>query len=367
MERIFARLTAIVSLLSAAVAADQSRPWNNPDGGSLPAGCQHRTFYSPSNKVDIGYVVYLPPEYAADPSARFPVLYSLHGMGGTEWGNLGYAQALHANILSKAVQPMIMVFANGRGNTFYANAKDGSVRCETSLVAELIPHVDSAFRTLADREHRAVNGISMGGFGALMLAFKHPSLFGHASTAIAALVNWDTLSAQQFDQTIPTRIFGGDSAYFNRNYYPFTFVGRNADSLKTLGTRVRMATNPNDVTMGPLYSYNVAMRNLLRNAGIPVEFDSTAGSGHVADFGGPSGVAILKFHAAAFAAAPAPIRTTPFVLSMERPSGRVRIGDGFAFTRPRSGNGRTRPASFHSLTGRYLRPGSLRDQAVNRH
>ena len=78
-------------------------------------------------------------------------------------------------------------------NTWYAN--------NVSFWIDLV----TLFRTLPDRGHRAVNGVSMGGFGALMLAMKHFELFGHVCSDIAALVNWDTLSAQQFDQSIPHR------------------------------------------------------------------------------------------------------------------------------------------------------------------
>ncbi|MBW8889718.1 MAG: esterase family protein [Fibrobacteres bacterium] len=350
-----ARLSLTVLLLGfAAVFADQSQPWNNPSGGSLPTGCQHLTYYSPANKTTIGYVIYLPPDYNSNATARYPVVYSLHGMGGNEWGNVPYAPVLQSKILSKEINPMIMVFVSGRGNTFYADSKDGAVKCETSIVNELIPHIDSLFRTLPDRGHRAVNGISMGGFGALMLAMKHFELFGHVCSDIAALVNWDTLSAQQFDQSIPKGIFGSDSNYFNSNYYPPTFVKKNADTLKALGMTVHMADNPQDTPMGPLYSYNLSMRNLLKSKGIPVEFDSAAGVGHSADFSGASGIAILKFHSAAFAAAPV---TSVFA----NPS--LRFGSAPAFGRmngirtlaiPAQWHGASEEVVVYSLYGRDL-------------
>jgi enterochelin esterase-like enzyme len=327
--------------------------WNSPNGGALPAGCQHRTYFSAANNATIGYNIYLPPDYAANTSARYPVVYSLHGMGGNEWGNLGYATALQSGINSKTINPMIMVFVNGRSNTFYADAKDGSVKCETTLIKELIPHIDSAFRTVPDRAHRAANGISMGGFGALMLATKHHELFGHATSVIAALVNWDTLSAQQFDQSIPTRIFGSDSAYFNGNYYPPTFVKKNAAILKASGSKFRMADNPGDVSMGPLYSYNVSMRNLLKANGIPVEFDSTAGNGHVADYTGRSGVAILKFHSDAFAAATVSLGRGPaFGHAAGASDARLTaMGD---FTVPKRWQSHYGEVAIHSPSGRRL-------------
>ena len=337
-----------------AVFADQSQPWNNPNGGSLPAGCQHLTYYSAANNTTIGYVIYLPPDYTTNTSARYPVVYSLHGMGGNEWGNLPYAQLLQSKINSKEINPMIMVFVSGRGNTFFADAKDGSVKCETSIIKELIPHVDSLFRTLPDRGHRAVNGISMGGFGALMLAFKHFELFGHVCSDIAALVNWDTLSAQQFDQSIPQKIFGADSAYFNGNYYPPNFVKKNADTLKALGTTVHMADNPQDTPMGPLYSYNLSMRALLKSKGIPVQFDSAAGVGHSADFTGASGLAILKFHSDAFAAAPVTAIAPDLSIRSESGPAFQRMSGLGAFAIPPQWHAASGEVAVYSLYGRAL-------------
>jgi S-formylglutathione hydrolase FrmB len=297
-------LFSVISVMyGSTLFADLSQPWNNPSGGTLPTGCKHLTFYSAANKTTIGYIVYLPPNYDSSSAAttRYPVVYSFHGMSGNEWGNVAFASTLQSNINSKAVNPMIMVFVSGHGNSFYADSKDGSIKCETSIINELIPHIDSLFHTIPDRKHRATHGISMGGFGAMMMAFKHYDLFGQAVPDIAATVDWDTLSEQQFDQSIPKQIFGSDSNYFNNNYYPFTFVKKNADSLKALGMKVHIADNPGDVTMGPLYSYNVAMRNLLKSKDIYVEFDSTAGNGHVGVTSGSNAVAMLKFISENFA------------------------------------------------------------------
>ncbi len=364
MRRFFLSGFQIALVCCGALCADESQPWNNPNGGTLPTGCQHLTFYSAANKTTIGYIIYLPPGYNSDTTVRYPVVYSLHGMGGNEWGNLPYASVLQSNILSKAFIPMIMVFVSGRGNSFYADSKDGSVMCETSIVQELIPHVDSLFRTLPDRSHRGVDGVSMGGFGALMLAFKHYDLFGHVCSDIAALVDWDTLSTQQFDQTIPQQIFGSDSNYFNNNYYPFTFVRKNADTLKTLGMKVHMADNPNDTPMGPLWSYNLAMRSLLVSTGIPVEFDSAAGNGHTADFTGPSGIAILKFHSDAFAAASVTSTSPNLSIRLQAaPAFRCVSGNGI-FSIPPQWQVNSTGVAIYSASGRELGRERIAGKAV---
>ena len=355
-RKIFAAC-AILALCGSALYADLSQPWNNPSGGTLPAGCRHLTFYSAANNTTIGYIIYLPPGYDSSAAAatRYPVVYSFHGMGGNEWGNAAIASTLQADINAKTVVPMIMVFVNGHGNSFYADSKDGSIKCETSIIKELIPHVDSLFHTAADRKHRATHGISMGGFGSMMMAFKHYDLFGQAVPDIAATVDWDTLSTQQFDQTIPKNIFGSDSNYFNNNYYPPTFVKKNADSLKAIGMKVHMADNPGDVTMGPLYSYNVAIFNLLKSKGIYVEFDTTAGNGHVGVTSGSHAEAMLKFISDNFASATlvaSPAQRTAAGPALQPRCGRV-TGQG-NFIIPSKWHSISREIGLYSILGRLL-------------
>jgi hypothetical protein len=146
--------------------------------------------------------------------------------------------------------------------------------------AMLIPHIDSTYRTKANRTQRAIEGISMGGFGALMLGFKYPDLFASIGSYDAVLVNWDTLNQQQFDKTIPSSIFGNDRNYFNENSYPFTFVKKNATTIKTLGIKARMITGDKDLQMGPLYYYYLAMRDTLKAHDISFDFKVISGGTH---------------------------------------------------------------------------------------
>jgi len=350
-NKIFAALG--IALLCSSFAAAYN--WNNPPGGSLPTGCQHLTFNSKSNNTTIGYVIYLPPNYNTATTTRYPVLYSFHGMGGDETSNTPFASTLQSLINSNTVIPFIIVFPCCRGNTFSADSKDGTVKCETSIVKELMPHVDSLFRTIPDRAHRATHGFSMGGFGALMFAFKHYDLFSSVTTNCAALVTWDTLKAQQFDQSIPTQIFGSDSNYFNNNYYPPTFVKNNTDSLKVLNMRARITDNPSDVSMGPLYGYNRAMWTLLKSKGIYVEVDSAAGSGHSPVYDGTSGQAMLKFISANFAAATSV--TSPSQIFASKSVNvamckRVIVGERFAI--PQQWHSTSKDVAVYSILGRQL-------------
>jgi endo-1,4-beta-xylanase len=61
--------------------------------------------------------------------------------------------------------------------SFYSDSFDGQWMAETTVIEELVPHIDATYRTIANRDGRAIQGMSMGGFGALKLAFKYPDLF----------------------------------------------------------------------------------------------------------------------------------------------------------------------------------------------
>jgi endo-1,4-beta-xylanase len=137
------------ALLVVLLAAGEN--WNNPPK-NLPANVEHRTFMSASMKVEVGYTIYLPAEYKEKPDKRYPVLYYLHGRGGTESSNLGAIKLLDAAIQEGKVPPMIYVHAMGGRNSGYVDAPDGSVMGETAIINELIPHIDATCRTIARKE-----------------------------------------------------------------------------------------------------------------------------------------------------------------------------------------------------------------------
>src|ERR1700759_79971 len=89
--------------------------WNNPPA-KMPANVQHLSFKSASMNVDVGYCIYLPPDYEKDKEKRYPVIYFLHGRGGTETGNFFIDDMLDKAIKAGTVPPMIYVHAMGGRN-----------------------------------------------------------------------------------------------------------------------------------------------------------------------------------------------------------------------------------------------------------
>ncbi len=135
-------------------------------------------FRSPTAGENLRYRVYVPPCYAKTQN-RYPYVILLHGAGEreTQWESLGVTMALEQGISLGALPPMILVMpytgSIGNDNTF---PPDPSY--ETVVLDELIPAVERDFCTWNDRTHRAIGGISRGGFWAYSIALRHPDLFG---------------------------------------------------------------------------------------------------------------------------------------------------------------------------------------------
>src|SRR5262249_53430039 len=122
-------------------------------------------------------VVYTPPGYSKD--KKYPVLYLLHGAGGNEthWTRGGAAAVILDNLYAdKKVVPMIVVMPNGsiRGT---GKTKGPSSGFENELIKDVIPVVEARYSVRADREHRAIAGLSMGGGQALRTGLKHLDKF----------------------------------------------------------------------------------------------------------------------------------------------------------------------------------------------
>jgi enterochelin esterase-like enzyme len=140
--------------------------------------------------------VYTPPDYDTNTTTRYPVLYLQHGMGEDEtgWGDQGKANLILDNLIAaKKAVPMIIVMDNGyatRAPVAGAAAADAPGRAgargrggmsafEDVLIKEVIPMIDAHYRTLSDREHRAMAGLSMGANQTLQITMNHLDTFSH--------------------------------------------------------------------------------------------------------------------------------------------------------------------------------------------
>ncbi|QAY77550.1 alpha/beta hydrolase-fold protein [Sphingosinicella sp. BN140058] len=146
---------------------------------AVPHGnVQQVLFPSPSTGTQRRAFVYTPPNYEKNAGARFPVLYLQHGWGEDEtaWANQGHANLIMDNLIAAGKsRPFIIVMTYGMTNDIRPGSPGGLASFDirpfqTVLMDELIPFIDREFRTLADPRHRAMAGLSMGGFETKLIA-----------------------------------------------------------------------------------------------------------------------------------------------------------------------------------------------------
>ena len=138
------------------------------------------TFHSAALNRDMPYRAIVPANIA--PNRKLPVLYLLHGARGGfhDWTN-------YSDVAGYAERGMILVMPEGN-DSYYTNSADRPEdRYEDYIVHDLITDVEHRLPAASDRAHRAVAGLSMGGFGAVVLALKHPDLFVFAGGLSSAL------------------------------------------------------------------------------------------------------------------------------------------------------------------------------------
>jgi enterochelin esterase-like enzyme len=138
---------------------------------------KNQSFRSSILHRDINYAVLLPADYDSSVASSYPVVYLLHGYGDNEsaWYQYGLI-SYYADADPAGIQPMIYVMPQGF-NTYWVNKYNGQYPYMDVMVKELVPTIDSLFRTVKDAQHRAVMGYSMGGYGALILPARNPGVF----------------------------------------------------------------------------------------------------------------------------------------------------------------------------------------------
>ena len=183
------RLTtlAVLCFLSAIVTADQAV-------APAPAGMLTETKVAAKalegnllgDPAEIRVAVYVPPSYATSPQRRYPTLYLLHGFTSdidayvSGYQGMQLARTLDEHIARNTAREMIVVVPSGRNayfGSFYANSPVTG-RWEDLFSRDLVAWVDEHYRTIKAPESRGIGGHSMGGYGAIMLAMKHPDVFG---------------------------------------------------------------------------------------------------------------------------------------------------------------------------------------------
>lgn len=233
--------------------------------------------YSPSMKKSLKAAITFPSSYQKGQS-RYPVVYLLHGGSGafSDWHQKVTEKGL-VNRMAEEHDLIIVTPGVGPASYYYDSPLLDSVRYETYMIQELIPFIDQQYRTLSQKESRAITGLSMGGHGAITLAAKHPTLFG-AAGSMSGVMNIDTDLWKVGEDFRNLRKKGqiemlGAINYQAPQFNPFTAVGL-VDQLKGQGVAMIMDCGVDDF----LIETNRQMHALLMQKGIPHEYIERPGA-----------------------------------------------------------------------------------------
>ena len=280
-------LSIVITLVANFAANLMPRAAMQPQTSTAQAapasGVEYGSLQSPSLGKELKFAVQFPPSYQSDTKRRYPVLYFLHGMNGNEreFERRGVAAAISKLREEGKIGEFVIVAPAGE-NSFYLNAKNGP-QYEDAIIKDLIPYIEKTYRVIGTPGTRSIQGLSMGGWGAFYLAFKHPEMFSSVTAHSAALVpemprptGGDRRSA--FLAQLVGRIFGDppDEDYF-RASNPVFVVEQNLAAIKKSGVKIYFDCGEQD-----RYGFqepNKAFDEKLTKLGLPHEFHMYPG-GH---------------------------------------------------------------------------------------
>jgi enterochelin esterase-like enzyme len=162
---------------------------------------QQILFPSKSTNTSRRAFVYTPPGYEKDKSKKYSVLYLQHGWGEDEtaWSNQGHANLIMDNLIAEGkTKPFIIVMTYGMTNELkWGHMKEFKIDpFQMVLVDELIPYIDAHFRTIADKDHRAMAGLSMGGMETHMITLNKSDVFSYYALLSGGIYTPDELKGK---------------------------------------------------------------------------------------------------------------------------------------------------------------------------
>jgi len=184
-------ILAAVATVTASLGAQQNRPAPNipkPVPGAAPVVTQRVKVHGASlvgnlegDSPDRDVIVYLPPSYATHPRRRYPVLYALHGysISNEKWTTEIHTPQTIEGAFATGTPELIVVLANAQtlhNGSMYSNSVTTG-NWEDFMSHDLVEYVDSHYRTIADRKSRGIAGHSMGGYGTVRIAMRHPDVY----------------------------------------------------------------------------------------------------------------------------------------------------------------------------------------------
>jgi len=242
-------------------------------------GALYKTYPTPVRGPDsyASYRIYLPPDYETSGARRYPVIYFMHGslVDSKRPIVAGYVARVDAAIRSGVMPPTIVVMPQGLNQNRWIDSRDGTKPMESVIIKNLIPHIDATYRTIATREGRAIEGHSMGGFGALHNGFNNPDMFiavtGNAPGGATLEIGAGAPSPVRIDSFAV--VYGSDREYFIA-MAPTTLAAKNAAKLRQQSIRIICGTEDG------LFPGAEFVHAELTKLGIPHEWIPVPGSPH---------------------------------------------------------------------------------------
>jgi enterochelin esterase-like enzyme len=216
------------------------------------------------------YAIYLPPDYETS-NRSYPILYLLHGSGDdqTGWvqfGEVGYI-ADKAIKEGKSTEMIIVMPDANTGKKGYYNSIKGDFRYEDFFFQEFIPFIEKTYRVRAEKQFRAVAGLSMGGGGTLIYALHHPEMFSSACPLSAAARRFNEISERQKADNVDLKMSADQIEAYYKNLDAIYLMENMPDDQKK---QVRWYIDCGDDDF--LYEGNSNLHIAMRKKEIPHEY-----------------------------------------------------------------------------------------------
>ena len=261
MKQIFLVLGFLFFTISKVIAQpDWSKgqnEWIDPIK-EAPKYTSYQLFSTPSRgeNTEASYLIYQPPTYLKETEKRYPVIYWLHGGGGSQREGSWMVEQIDKAIKEQKMPEVIIVLVQGLPSVRYVNTKDGTRPVENVIIKDLVPHIDATYRTINDSHFRGIEGMSMGGYGALHLGLKFNEIFGVISALAPSILPMkdEPLEVQEN--------FGYDEAYYALND-PWKIVRDKASVLEKDKIKLRILIGDTfEKLSNVVYEYHLLLDSL---------------------------------------------------------------------------------------------------------
>jgi enterochelin esterase-like enzyme len=219
---------------------------------NVPHGqVQKVLFPSKSTNTSRTAYVYTPPNYTTDTSRKYPVLYLQHGYGENEtgWSNQGMANLIMDNLIADGkTKPFIIVMTYGMTNeTKFGGLRNFDIKpFQTVLIDELIPYIDTNFRTLSDPSNRAMAGLSMGGMETRTITLANSNLFSQVGIFSGGSISMEDLEKNpDFKKNVKVLFVSyGSRELENPKKGPWGDPKENTEAVKKAGMNAHFYVSP---------------------------------------------------------------------------------------------------------------------------